>query len=642
MLEFIRRGVKSIVAKILLGVLVLSFAVWGIGDIFTFSGTTAVGKVGEQEVSADQFADALSRNQARISQDAGRLVTLAEMRDRGFGARILQSLLRDATLAAEADTLGIRVPDAAVGVSIRETAAFQGPDGTFSPTAYRAFLGQQNFTVPEFEQLRRTVMEQQLLLGTVAGSALPAPGVTARIASFEGEQRSFSTLRLSYDMAEAPGEPDDATLAAFLQANEDRFREPERKFGRYLHIDIAAIAAAETPSEADLRAQYEVEADRFVSPAEAVIEQINFPSLAEAETAAATVTSAADFGALAAERGLGIDDIALGTVGPGDLPPALSEAVFDREEAGIAGPVETPLGAALLNVIAVRPEQRTPFEDVRDQLAEQLSYEAAYGRAPELAGSIEEMRAGGSTFAEIAEALEGVETGEIAGWAADGTVAEGEAPVFFAAQPVRTELLTALDLEERDLVDLPDGSMFLARIDRIEPAFLPALEDIRNRVAEAWVTEQRLGDLEEQAERIVTALGRGTGATLGSMAAGMGRAAEEIGPLPRSGRIEGLPGEAVTRAFRLDENGALITRGSDGESVYVVALEAVERPAPEALAAASEELETAFRTSLGRDVAEYFSRAAEAAHGTGVDEAAIAQTFDRMGAAQTSGHGGGY
>ncbi|MEL6482509.1 MAG: SurA N-terminal domain-containing protein, partial [Pseudomonadota bacterium] len=100
MLEFIRRGVKSIFAKILLGVLVLSFAVWGIGDIFTFSGATAVGKVGDQEVSADAYADALGRNQARISQEAGRLVTLADMRDQGFGLRILQSLLRDATISA--------------------------------------------------------------------------------------------------------------------------------------------------------------------------------------------------------------------------------------------------------------------------------------------------------------------------------------------------------------------------------------------------------------------------------------------------------------------------------------------------------------------------------------------------------------
>ncbi|MEL6766306.1 MAG: SurA N-terminal domain-containing protein [Pseudomonadota bacterium] len=637
MLEFIRRGVKSIFAKILLGVLVLSFAVWGIGDIFTFSGATAVGTVGDQEVSADAYADALGRNQARISQEAGRLVTLADMRDQGFGLRILQSLLRDATISAEAASLGIRVPDDAVGQSIRDEPAFQGPDGEFSPTAYRAFLGQQNFSVPEFEQLRRTVMEQQLILGAVAGTALPAPGVAARIANHEGEQRILSTLRLSYDMAAAPGEPDDATLAAFLQANEDQFREPERKFGRYLFADLSAIAEAEAPSEEAVREQYEAESDRFVSPAEAVLEQINFPSLEEAQAAAAGVATAADFAALASERGLGIDDIALGTVGPGDLPPAVSDVVFEREEAGVVGPIETPLGAALVNVIAIAPERATPFEEVREQLAERIGLEAAYARAPELAGLIDEQRAEGRTFQEIAATLEGVEAGEIAGWAANGSMAEGEMPLVFAAQPVRTELLTALDLEERNLVELPDGSYFLAYIDRIEPAFLPELDDIRNRVAEAWITEQRLTDLEAQGERIVTALGRGTGATLGSMGAGMGRVAEEIGPLPRSGRIDGLVPQAISEAFALEGGGAFVTRGSDGESVYVVSLVSIERPAPEALAAASQELENAFRTSLGRDIAEYFARAAQDAHGAVIDEAAVSQTFDQMGAAQ---HGG--
>ncbi|MEO0958982.1 MAG: SurA N-terminal domain-containing protein [Pseudomonadota bacterium] len=639
MLEFIRRGVKSIFAKILLGVLVLSFAVWGIGDIFTFSGATAVGKVGDQEVSADQFADAVSRNQARISQDAGRLVTLAEMRDQGFGVRILQSLLRDATLSAEAAALGIRVPDDAVGQSIRDEPAFQGPDGEFSPTAYRAFLGQQNFSVPEFEQLRRTVMEQQLILGAVAGSTLPGPGTTARIAAHQGESRVLSTVRLSYDMAAAPVEPDDATLAAFLQANENRFREPERKFGAYLVVDLGSLADAAAPSEEELLAAYEAEADRFVSPAEAVLEQINFGSLEEAEAAAVGASTPAGFAALASERGLGIDDIALGTVGPGDLPPAVSDAVFAQSEAGVVGPIETPLGAAIVNVIAVAPERATPFEDVREQLSERMALEAAYARTPELAGLIDEQRAEGRSFDEIADALDGVETGEIAGWAADSTVAEGEAPLVFATQPARTELLTALDLEERDLVELPDGGYFLARIDRIEPAFLPELDDIRNGVGEAWINEQRLTDLEEQGERIVTALGRGTGATLGSMAAGMGRTAQDVGPLPRGGVIEGLDGTAVAEAFSLNEGGAFVARGTDGESVYVVALERIEEPAPEALAAASEELETAFRSSLGRDIAEYFARAAQEAHGASIDEAAVSQTFDQMGAAQ---HGGGY
>ncbi|MEM6944267.1 MAG: SurA N-terminal domain-containing protein [Pseudomonadota bacterium] len=645
MLEFIRRGVKSIFAKILLGVLVLSFAVWGIGDIFSFSGNTSVATVGEQEVTAEQFADAISRNQAQVSQQAGRLVTLAEMRDQGFGFRILGRLMRDAALAAEAEMLGIRAPDRAVADAILDMEAFQGPNGEFSTLAYRQFLGQQNFTVPEFEALRRHLMESQLILGTVAGSALPPPGVAPRIAAHDGEQRTVSTLTLTYDMAAAPGVPTNEQLSEFLAENEARFREPERKFGQYLAIDINALTEASQPEEAAIREAYDANADAFISPAEATVEQINFASLEEAETAAASAGDAAGFAALAVERGLAQPDIALGTVAPDDLPPAASEAVFALDGPAVVGPIETPLGAALLNVLDVAPERQTPFEDVRDDIAEQLALETAFATAPELAGQVDEFRAEGRPFDEIAEAIDGVEAGPIDGWAANGSVADGSAaPAILAAQPVRTELLTALDLEERDLVELDDGSYVLIQIERIEPSFLPELDDIRGRVGEAWITERRLADLEAQGERIVTALSRGTGATLGSMAAGMGRAVTELGPFLRSGQIDGIAPADISRIFALDEGGAFVTRALGEDSIVVVALDAVTTPDAERLASATEELEGAFRTSLGRDIAEYFSRAAETSHGVSVDDTAVSEVFEFLGASQSGrpygGHGG--
>ncbi|MEM6678367.1 MAG: SurA N-terminal domain-containing protein [Pseudomonadota bacterium] len=632
MLEFIRRGVKSIFAKILLGLLVLSFAVWGIGDIFSFSGATTVARVGEQEVTADQFADALTRNQARISREAGRLVSLAEMREQGFGLRVMGALLRDATLKAEAQMLGFSAPDSAVAEAIRNMEAFQGPDGEFSSVAYRAFLGQQNFSVPAFEELRRSLLEQQVLLNAIGGSGSPPPGVAPRLAAFDAETRTVETLRLGIELTEIPAVPGDEILDAFLADNDARFREPERKTGAYIHVDIDALAAGLLPDEAAVREAYDAEIDRFVAPAEASISQLNFPSLEDAE--AAGITDTVGFEAAVEARGLTAEDAALGLVGEADLPPALADAVFTAEGPGVVGPVETPLGAAVILVETLQKEAATPFEEVREDLAQTLALTEAYGRAPEIAGEIEELRASGLTLAEIAEEVDGVTGGTLDGWAANGTLAGGAlAPGVLSAGPVRIELLQALDGEERELVELEDGGYFLTRIDAIEPAYLPELDDIRGRVAEAWVFEEQLRSLERSAGNLVGVIGRGTGATLTSMAAGLSKRTAEVGPFLRSTPPDALPVGMTDEIFALAEGGIAIARADDGESVVIAQLVAIDGPEPDRLAAAAEQLETALATSIARDVAEYFSRAAEADHGTTVDQTAVGQVYDNLGAA---------
>ena len=90
MLKLMRRGAKSWVAKVLILLLIASFAVWGIGDIFSFRLDSRVAQVGEREVSGNAFANALERARARLTQQAGEVVSIADLRALGIDQRILQ------------------------------------------------------------------------------------------------------------------------------------------------------------------------------------------------------------------------------------------------------------------------------------------------------------------------------------------------------------------------------------------------------------------------------------------------------------------------------------------------------------------------------------------------------------------------
>ncbi|MBK0398811.1 SurA N-terminal domain-containing protein [Limibaculum sp. M0105] len=644
MLHLLRRGAKSWIAKLLIALLVLSFAVWGIGDIFSFRGGTAVATAGEEEVTADEFADALARAQARLSQEAGRAVSYSDMRALGIDRRVLASLVRDATLRAELARLGIAAPDRAVADEIRQNPAFLGPAGNFSDTAYRMLLAQQRMSPAEFERLTRALIGQELVTEAVSGTDATAPGLAVRITAWRGETRNLQLLTLDPRLADDPGMPDDAALAAFFEAEAERFREPDRRFGRYLHVDVAKLAEDEAAKLTDdeLQAAYESERDLHVTEPTRTVDQIIFPSLAEAEAAAARLAlGEVDFDGLAAEMDQAGDGLSLGVLQPGDLPEGPDTAVFALEAPGVTGAVETPLGGAILRVTEVTEGGAVPFEDIRDEIAERLATENAVIRAPEVANEIEELRAAGKTLAEIAAEMGGqVALVEIAGIAPDGTLPGGDrAGGALAVSEALAEVTDALDAEERDIIELPDGGYFLAYVERVEPSHIPELDGIRDRVVEAWRQEQIMASLEERAAQIAAGIARGTGATLATTAAGMGRTASETGFFLRDAPPASLPDALVQPVFEADKGAVLTARLPDGEGVVLAEVIAITQMAPEALEQMSQQIEQALAQSLEADRVEYFARALESTHQVAYYPQAIESTISAISGGAGSGGG---
>ena len=633
MLDLLRRGAKSWVAKLLIALLVISFAVWGIGDIFQTSGRTAVATVGDEEVTVDEYANALSARQTQLSRQAGRLVSFADMRAYGIDRSVLAGLVRDAAMRAETREIGLSAPDMAVAERIRKESAFQGPGGEFSDQAYRLFLSQQRMTPVEFETLIRSMIAQDLVTGAVSGAEVMAPGYAARIAAWENETRSVRLLTLPLETAEDPGVPEDATLDAYYEAEGERFREPERRYGRYLVVDVEELAAAAAPDDKTLRARYEDEKHRFVTKPTRTVDQITFPSLADAEAARSRITAGeATFETVAEEHGQTGEGLSLGTVSRGDLPEASDSAVFAIDAVGEIAAVETPFGGALLRVTALTAGGATPFEAVRDQLAREVAREQAAARAPDIANEIEELRAAGKTFEEIAEETEAT-FGRIEGLGTDGTLADGsQADGLLAESEVARELTDALEAEERDFVELPDGGYFVAMVERITPSEIPPLETVRDDVVEAWQREERLKALETRADRIAEGIKRGTGATLATFAAGIGRQAAETGFFTRNTPPEEVPAPLVEEIFRAETGGVVTARLPEGGGVVLAEVAAVEPMAPDALAGLTEQLEQALVQSLQADRREYLVRAVEAHHEAQVIPQAVEEVFARLGA----------
>jgi peptidyl-prolyl cis-trans isomerase D len=633
MLHFLRRSVRSVVAQILLGLLVVSFAIWGIGDIFTGTGEGTVAEVGDTEVSSTRYADALLRIQRTLSQQQRRAVSLAQLRESGIADATLAGLVRDAALQEELGRLGIAVPASAVREAIATNPAFQDGQGAFSQFLYQSRIGEAGYDPATFEAATRDSLGSQLLAQAVAPVIVAPPGVAETIAARRGETRSVEMVLLTPDMAPEPPAPDDAALQAFFEANQDRFIEPERRSGLYLHTDLDVLAQGTAPTDEEIRAEYEANQDRYTTEPAREVEQLVFADMATAEAAAARISAGeASFAEVAAEQNVSIGDLSLGRVTRADLPEATAETVFAATEPGVVGPVQGPFGPVLLNVTAVEPGGVAPFEQVADEIRAAIAERRALELVTDKANAIDDMRAGGTPLPEIAEQVEGIELVRFQGLDAQGDTqgaAAGAAPPPLARDPAfLAEVSAASEGEERDLIQLGDGSYALVMVEEIADSHLPELGAVRERVAAAWADEQRLQALEARAAELAARIAE----------EGLGPVAAEASlgePQSISFTRETVPPELTAAladaAFAAEEGDSVVGRRAGGDAVLLGVLASIESLPEDQLAERTAALDAAIRQSLDGDQLEYFGRALEELHGATVNPDTIASVYDRLG-----------
>ena len=637
MLDALRRFVKSWVAKILLGLLIVSFAVWGIEGVFSGSTNPTIAKVGTQPIDAQKFVNAITRQQNQISRQRRALISLQELRDAGIDESTLQALVRDATFQSELDALQLAIPAEAVAENIRTNAAFQDGQGQFSQFTYQTRLSQEGFDPVEFEQLTRALLGQQILINATGHAGHYAPDVATQMAKWRGEKRAVRMVTLPIETADEPSEPTESQLQAYFDANSDTFVEPDRRWGRFLHTELAGLAEELEPSDDEVRAQYDANPDRYTQEATRALEQIAFPDMASAQAAADRLASGdATFAEIAVEQNTDADALSLGTVRQEDLPEATGKAAFGATEAGIVGPIEGPFNALLLNITDVELGGLTPFAAVSDLITTQILQDRLQAKIPELANQIDDVRASGATLPEIAEQT-GLPLREFAGIATNFTVAEGDFPTAAFDQRLMADIFDASEGEERDLVELQDGTYALVMIDRIVDSHLPELASIRDKVADAWKTEQKLAALEAQALELTAEFA--AGGDFAAKAAESGLEVTEPEAFVRQEAPAPLSPDLVDAVFSGTLNGYVSGRSQRADGVVILQISDIQPLGDDALAKEQAGLEEALEDSLARDHMEYFARALTASHEASINRDAINDLFERMGQAAT---GGGY
>ncbi len=608
-LDRIRSSVAGPAAKVLIGLLAVSFALWGIGDVFGSGAGGAVAEVGGVEVPAQGYRTRLSALIQNF-RARGRNLTLAEARDLGLDREVLGFMINNAALDAAARALSLGVSDDRVAEDILKDPAFRGPFGQFDRQTFKFLLVGTGISEADYAEQRRRQHMRGQLAGAVRAHSGPPPLLARQLWAWQNERRAARYVLLPPDFVEKPEEPDDAALAKFIQRNPSLFIVPETRDFELLALDPARLLSDAAIAPEEIAAEYEARKSSFVTPERRETDQITFADAAEAAGAAERIRAGAGFEEIAGARGLSQEDIALGSLSRGEfLSPALAEAAFALKENEVSAPVEGPLGPVLLRVRKIDPAGERALRDVAGKIRRALLLDKARDEIAALHDLIEDARAGGETLEEIAQRFD-MTLLRIAGMRADGVLGEGSVsalpppPGGLAELPEIAGLVdrvfTSGEGEELDPGLTGNGGYYWLSVARIGPARILDLEEARGEARALWRRYERRERLEAAAQALA-ARGNG-GERFEALLSGTNRAPVSTPPVTRFATSEVFSEEAVDALFSLAEGGFASAPAELGEGVVLLQLERIERAGPDdenaRIGETQEELRASFSDEL--------------------------------------------
>ncbi|WP_082971791.1 SurA N-terminal domain-containing protein [Rheinheimera sp. SA_1] len=414
MLEKIREGSKGIVAQVILGLVILTFAVSGVSSYFGNTGDQAVAVVNGEEISRTKFEESLQTERGRMEQQFGEMfATLAADPQymNNFRNSVLERLIGETLIKQQSDTLGLQISDDLLIKTITQMQEFQ-LEGTFNNDRYLALLRQNNLTPNKFRDiLREQFVRNQFMVG-VAGSEFALPGEMRSLMSLQQQNRDieYAVLKAA-DFAAAVAVTDEK-LAEYYQLNQSSYATPEQVSLQYVELKGTDLASTIKVTDADVEAYYQAQSARYSTEERRRVSHILLESAEEDKAVAAKaedllkqLQQGADFAALAkqhsadtvsAENGGDLDFITKDV-----MEPEFENAVYALAKAGdLSGVVKTSFGYHVIKLTEIEAGTVKPLSEVRAAITEAVQQEKAAEQFADLQQKLAEV-----SF-EIADNLE--------------------------------------------------------------------------------------------------------------------------------------------------------------------------------------------------------------------------------------------
>jgi peptidyl-prolyl cis-trans isomerase D len=576
MLDVLRKSAGGVVAKILMGLLVVSFAIWGIGDVFRGFSARDIAQVGPVKIDVESFRQIYQDRLQQLSRQLGRGITPDQARSLGLDRQLLGEIVSETTLDVKANQLGLNIDDATLIAHIHANPAFRGPTGNFDPNRFYDALRSAGFSEAYFVSSERRLILRQQLARALGGDIVAPQLLRNAVRRFENEQRAVEFVVLNRATAGSVAAPTPAEIDAYFAEHKAAFRAPEYRKVVAIALTPETLAAEIKISDDELRKAYEQRRSRFVTPERRDVEQIVFPNAADAQAASQRLTSGAKFEEIITERGLKPTDVALGVVAKRDiLDPTVADAIFSLPQGEVSKPITGRFGTVIARVNSIQPGKEASFADVADALRKELSIGQARNTLLDQHDRIEDERASGARLGEVATKL-GIKSITIDAVDRSGRGRDGK-PIenVPALEEIVGGAFTADVGVETDPVEVDGGNGYVwFEVIEITPSRERPLDEVRDRVEARWKDEQIAKRLAERAAAIRTGLDAGQGFDK----AAPGLKVETRDKIQRGRSVDGLDRATLAAIFETAQGKSGIGVAEDGVGRVVFRVTAVTEP----------------------------------------------------------------
>lgn len=608
---------------VVMGVLIISFGVWGIGDIFKGFGRSTVAKIGSTEISSEQFRQLYTDRLQQISRQFGRPLTPDQARAFGLDRQVLQQVVAETTLDEAAHGLGLQQSNDEIMKSITSDPNFKGANGAFDPARFAQVIRNFGFSEQRYIAEQRKVALRRQIAGTVSAGVEPSTTLIEALSRFQNEQRSIEYVKLEAAQAGTIETPTPDVLAKYYDEHKVQFRAPEYRKISFLVMTPDELAKWTTVSDDDAKKVFEERKEKYSTPEKRDVSQIVFPNAEDAKAARDKIAGGLSFADLAKERGLKPSDVDLGVVAKSAIIDAkVADAAFALPTNEISQPIQGTFGVVLVKVGKIESGTQASYDSVAQELKHEIALDRAKKSVLDLHNKMEDERGGGASVIEAAQKLKltpvTVEAVDRSGRAPDG-------------QPV-TSIPKGLDLVaqafssdvgvDNETISFNGGYVWFDVLG-VTPSRERKLDEVKDQIETRWHADQVSAKLRSKATEMVQKLGQG--AKLADEAASAGVKVETAAPFKRGATVAGLTPGVIEAAFRTAKDAAGQTEGANNTEWVVFRVTDIIDPPADLASEDMKKLKATLERNLADELVGQYVMKMEQDVGVSINQAAVAQ-----------------
>lgn len=491
MAEKPKLNLKTIVARVIVavmfGLLILSFAVWGIGDIFRRGiRVQSVAEVGSVRIMPQEFQEQYRREVRRLQTMLQTDLSADRARELGLPQQVLQDMISRAVFDIAARDAGVAVSDDVVRQSIFDNPTFHNKEGKFDRRIFEGLIFNAGYNEDRFASLMRQDLVRNQVIEAVTAGGVVSRELLNTLYLYRNERRTAETIVVAAAAIKNVPPPTEADLEAYHKDHAEAYTAPEFRAITAVEIQPEALAARMKATPEKVKDEYEARIAEFKVPEERALRQIIVKDEESAKRAADLLAKGESF-EKAAQDVAGKPPLDLGTVKETDIAsPEIAAAAFELKENAVTAPIATPLGWHIVQVTKIVPGRTQSLEEAKDKLAHELALREAADAVFDLGNKLQDALGGGASLEDAAQKLAlklvKLEAVDSKGLGPDGK----PVPALPKGSKFLSSAFSAGTGRESDLIDDGQGGYFMLRVDKVEPGHLRALAEVRDKVLAGW------------------------------------------------------------------------------------------------------------------------------------------------------------